>query len=186
MPADYLHLWLPVVAAAVGVFAASSLIHMVIQWHKSEYRKLPNEDAVRDAIRAGAPAPGQYVLPHCADMKDMQSEAMRKKFTEGPIGFLTLKANGAPSMGGSLFLWFCYTLAVAAISGAIAMRVFGAQGSAHGAGHLVGLVSFLAYTGGSVQNGIWMGKPWRGVVLDALDGLIYGAVSMVAFTYLWP
>ena len=64
-------LWLPIVASAVLVFIASSLVHMVIKWHNADYRKLANEDEVRAAVRAGGPAPGQYVIPYCADMKDM-------------------------------------------------------------------------------------------------------------------
>jgi len=172
---DLPQLWLPVLVSAVAVFIASSLIHMVFKWHNSDYRKLSNEDAVRDAIRAGAPAPGQYVLPHCADMKEMQGEAMQRKFIDGP-----------PTMGGSLLQWFIYLLLVAAIAGAMALRVFGVQGSAHGAGHLVGLVSFLTYTGGSVQMGIWMGKPWGAVAKDILDGLIYAIISVLVFTWLWP
>ena len=183
---DYLHLWLPILATAIAVFVASSLIHMVIQWHKSDYKKLLNEDVVRDAIRAGSPGPGQYILPHCAEMKDMQNDAMKQKFVDGPVGMLVLRRSGPPAMGASLFQWFLYTLAVAAISGAMAMRVFGPMGSAHGAGHLVGLVSFLTYTGGSVQYGIWMGKPWGSVAKDALDGLIYAAIGMLIFSYLWP
>ena len=183
---DLPQLWLPVLVSAVAVFIASSLIHMVFKWHNSDYRKLSNEDAVRDAIRAGAPAPGQYVLPHCADMKEMQGEAMQRKFIDGPIGFLTLRKNGPPTMGGSLLQWFIYLLLVAAIAGAMALRVFGVQGSAHGAGHLVGLVSFLTYTGGSVQMGIWMGKPWGAVAKDILDGLIYAIISVLVFTWLWP
>ncbi len=64
-------LWLPIVLSAVIVFVASSLIHMVLKWHNSDYRALPNEEEVRAAIRKGSPAPGQYVLPHCGDMKEM-------------------------------------------------------------------------------------------------------------------
>jgi len=183
---DLPQLWLPVLVTAVAVFIASSLIHMVLKWHNSDYKKLSNEEAVRDAIRAGAPAPGQYVLPHCADMKDMQGEAMQKKFIDGPVGFLTLRKIGPPSMGGSLIQWFTYTLLVAAIAGAMALRILGVHGSAHGAGHLVGLVSFLTYTGGSVQTGIWMGKPWGAVAKDILDGLIYATISALLFTWLWP
>lgn len=183
---DFQQLWLPVLVTAVAIFVASSLIHMVFKWHNPDFRKLSNEDAVSDAIRAGSPSPGQYLLPHCADMKVMQGEEMQKKFRDGPIGMLTLRQNGPPAMGGSLIKWFIYTLAVAAIAGAMAMRVFGPTGSAHGAGHLVGLVSFLTYTGGSVQMGIWMGKPWGSVAKDALDGLIYGGISALVFTWLWP
>ena len=179
-------LWLPILVTAVLVFIASSLIHMVIKWHNSDYKKLSNEDDVRAAIRAGSPVPGQYVLPYCSDMKDMQGEAMQKKFIDGPVGMLTLRKNGPPSMGGSLIQWFIYLLIVAAIAGFIALRIYGVQGEAHRAGHLVGLISFLTYTGGSVQMGIWMGKPWGSVAKDVLDALIYATISAFTFQFLWP
>ena len=38
-----LHLWLPILATAVMIFIASSLIHMVFKWHNADYRKLANE-----------------------------------------------------------------------------------------------------------------------------------------------
>ena len=179
-------LWLPILVTAVLVFVASSLIHMVFKWHNSDYRKLSNEDDVRAAIRAGSPAPGQYVLPHCADMKAMQAVEMQKKYSEGPIGFLTVKENGPPAMGGALAKWFVLNLVVATIAAAVAVQVYGLQGSAHYAGHLVGILSFLTYAGGSVQAGIWMGKPWISVAKDLLDAAIYAIVSNLVFWYLWP
>ena len=45
---------------------------MVFKWHNSDYRKLANEDEVRAAIRSASPAPGQYIIPYCADPKDVQ------------------------------------------------------------------------------------------------------------------
>lgn len=99
---NFPQLWLPILVTAVLVFIASSLIHMVFKWHNSEFRKLSNEDDVRAAIRAGSPAPGQYMLPYCPETKDMQSEASQQKFLEGPVGLLTLRKNGPPAMGGAL------------------------------------------------------------------------------------
>src|SRR5258705_1385777 len=95
-------LWIPILASAVGVFVASSLIHMVIKWHNADYRKLANEDDVRAVVRAGNPSPGQYVIPHCLDMKEMQAPEMQKKFQEGPIAFVTVRPSGMPSMGQPL------------------------------------------------------------------------------------
>lgn len=46
-------LWLPIIVSAVGIFVASSLLHMAFKWHMSDYKKFPNEDDVRTAIRAG-------------------------------------------------------------------------------------------------------------------------------------
>ena len=43
------HILLPAALAAVLVFIASSLVHMVLQWHNSDYRKLPDEDERTDS-----------------------------------------------------------------------------------------------------------------------------------------
>jgi hypothetical protein len=58
-------LWLPIVLSAVFVFVASSLIHMVLQSHKSDYGKLAAEPRVLDELRAHAIPPGTYAFP-CA------------------------------------------------------------------------------------------------------------------------
>jgi len=180
------HLWMPVLVTAVAIFIASSLIHMVFKWHNSDYRKLANEDAVRDAIRAGSPAPGQYVLPHCADMKDMQGEAMQQKFIAGPVGMLTLRPNGAPKMGGALGLWLAYTAVISAIAAYVASKVLIGPVNFLQVCRVVSALAFLAYAGGSVQAGIWMGKPWGSVAKDLLDGAIYAAITAVTFAWLWP
>ena len=181
-----IHLWLPIVVAAIFVFVASSLIHMVFKWHNSDYRKLANEDDVMAALRAGSAAPGQYVVPHCADMKQMQNEAMQAKYRQGPVGFVTLIKSGPPNIGPSLIKWFVFNLAVASVAGAITLHTLGATAHAPSAGHLAGLLSLLAYAGGSVQQGIWMGRPWVSVSKDLLDALIYATVSALAFWWLWP
>ena len=180
-------LWLPILVAAVLVYIASALIHMVFKWHNSDYRKLVNEDEVQAILRKGGTlAPGQYTAPYCADMKAMRDENVVKKFVEGPVVFFTVFKSGPPKMGGTLARWFLYNLLIAVIAGSIALQVYGLPGNAHYAGHLVGLVTFLTYAGGSVQSGIWMGKPWVSVLKDLLDALIYGIVSALAFWWLWP
>jgi len=183
---DVLQLWLPILLTAVFVFIASSLIHMVFKWHNSEYRKLANEDAVSAAIRAGNPSPGQYVFPHCMDMKEMQSDAMMKKYNEGPIGLLTLRPNGRPSMGPALIMWFLFTLFIAAAMALLAVKSIGIDAHPHNAAHLIGVASLLAYGAGSIQAGIWMGKPWGSVAKDLLDSFIYGCISAATLLYFWP
>ena len=182
---DLPQLWLPILVTAVAVFIASSLIHMVFKWHNSDYRKLSNEDDVRAAIRAGSLVPGQYILPYC-HMKDMQAEEMQKKFRDGPVGFLTLRKSGPPTIGGSLIQWFVFNLALATIVAAIALQTYGLKGEPHRAGHLVGMLSLLAYGGSSVQAGIWVGRPWGSVAKDLVDAVIYATVSALAFLWLWP
>jgi len=179
-------LWLPILTTAVFVFIASSLIHMVFKWHNADYKKIANEDDVRNVLRASPLAPGQYVLPHCQDMKDMQTEGMMQKYREGPVGLLVILANGTPNMGKLLSQWFLLNLVVAALAACLAVQSFSLQGNSHQAGHLVGMTSFLAYGAGSVCNGIWWGKPWISVAKDLLDALIYGTISALTFMWLWP
>ena len=70
-------LWLPVLVAAIAVFVASSLVHMVFRWHQSDYRRLGNEEAVRTALRQSGDAPGQYHTPWCEGMKEAHGEALQ-------------------------------------------------------------------------------------------------------------
>src|SRR3954462_1133308 len=109
-------LWLPIIVSAVLVFAASSLIHMVLKWHMGDYRQMPDEDTVRAAIRAASPSPGQYFLPYCADHKLMRTPEFQKKFAEGPVAMMTVRPNGFPGMGGALGGWFVYNVVISAVA----------------------------------------------------------------------
>jgi hypothetical protein len=179
-------LWLPILATAVLVFIASSVVHMVFKWHNSDYRKVANEDEVMAALRAGSPTPGQYVFPHCSDMKQMQDDAMKNKYEQGPVGIITLLRPGMPNMGKHLAQWFVFCLVMSTAFAAIAVQTFGLAANPHEAGHLIGLVSFLTFFSGSVMSAIWMGKPWGIVAKDLLDSLIYSTVCALTFMWLWP
>jgi hypothetical protein len=181
-----LHLWLPVLLAAVLVFLASSLIHMVFKWHNSDYRQLPNEDEVRAAIRKGDPAPGQYVLPYFGDMKAMQTPEAQQKFAEGPVAMLYLKACGKPGMGSALLGWFSFTVVISFLVAYVVSRTVVPGAPCLQVFRVAGTVGFLAYAGNAAQAAIWMGKPWRSALKEILDGLIYGLVTAGAFGWLWP
>ena len=179
-------LWLPVVLSAVLVFVLSSVIHMVLKYHNRDYRKLPNEDAVRAALRAGSPEPRQYVIPYCAEMKEMESPEMRQKFIDGPVGVLNLRRPGPPTMGPMLLQWFVYTLVVSLFVGYVAAHAIPPGASYLDVFRIVGAVGFLAYAAGQVPAAIWMGKPWAVAGKEVFDGLLYGLVTAGAFGWLWP
>jgi hypothetical protein len=48
-------LWVPILASSALVFIVSSIIHMVLPWHKSDFPKLPNEDQESDGAGPGSP-----------------------------------------------------------------------------------------------------------------------------------
>lgn len=182
-----LSLWLPILLSAVVVFVISSLIHMVIKWHASDYRGFANEDAVRAAIRAGNPAPGRYVVPYCSDMKEMGGEAMLQKYREGPVGQILLAPVGAPNIGRSLGQWLLFTLVVAVIAAVLVTQLFGLDPArARAAAKLAGAVSFVAYGLGTITESIWSARPWSSSVKYLLDAALYAVGSALVFYWLWP
>lgn len=180
-------LWLPILLCAVVVFVISSLIHMVFKWHAPEYRGFSNENAVRDAIRAGSPSSGQYVLPYCSDMKEMGSEPMLAKYREGPVGYVMLGRSGPPNIGRSLGLWFLLSLLIAAVAAYLALRLSG-TGEAHAlrAAKIVGAVSFIAYGFGTITESIWMMRPWSSSAKYLLDAALYAAGCAAVVYLVWP
>jgi hypothetical protein len=180
-------LWLPIVLSAVGIFAASALIHMVFQWHHSDYKQLGNEDEVRAALRAGnTKGGGEYTVPYCSSPKAAGTPEMQKKFEEGPIGVLMIWPPGAKmNMGKTLAQWFVFTLVVSAIVGYVAYKAILVPSTWGQVARLTGGLTFLAYAAGSCTYGIWWGKPWKSVAKDVLDAAIYATITAVAFASLW-
>ncbi|HEX6106117.1 MAG TPA: hypothetical protein VFZ26_11075 [Gemmatimonadales bacterium] len=179
-------LWLPILLSAVFVFIVSSIIHMVLKYHNSDYHPLPNEDAVRAAIRSGNPAPGQYVTPYCSEMKEMDTPEMKQKYTEGPVGVFYLQRPGPVNMGGALGRWFVFILVVSLFVAYIAATALGPGTPYLTVFRLVGATAFVAYAAALFPGAIWMGKPWTVVWKEAFDGLVYGLVTAGTFGWLWP
>ncbi len=179
-------LWLPILLSAVFVFIASTIIHMALRYHASDYVRLPNEDAVRAAIRAGDPPPRQYIIPYGSSMKEMESPEMKQKLVEGPVAVLNVKRSGTFAMGPIFVQWFVYLLVVSFIVAYAAGRALPAGTPYLHVFQVAGTIAFLAYAAGNVPAAIWMGKPWPVASKEVLDGLIYGLVTAGTFGWLWP
>jgi hypothetical protein len=179
-------LWLPIILSAILVFITSSIVHMFLQYHHSDYTKLPNEDAVRSAIRSGNPAPAQYIIPYCPSPKEMQTPEMKQKYSEGPVAVLNLIRPGVPAMGKNLTQWFVFTLIVSLFIAYVAAHCIPPGARYLHVFRIVGAVGFLAYAAGQFPAAIWMGKPWKVAWKEAFDGLLYGLVTAGTFGWLWP
>ena len=179
-------LWLPILVSAVLVFLASSIIHMVLKYHNKDYTRLPNEDAVRAAIRAGNPPPAQYIIPYCLDPKEMEKPEVKQKYIDGPLAVMNLMRPGLPNMGKNLTQWFLFILFVSFFIGYIAAHTIPADAPYLAVFRVVGAVGFLAYGAGVIPAAIWMGKPWKVAVKEAFDGLVYGLATAGTFGWLWP
>jgi hypothetical protein len=179
-------LWLPILLSAVGVFIVSSIVHMFLPYHRTDYGKLPTEDAVLDALRSHAIPPGDYAFPHAAGMEEMKSPEYTEKMKRGPAGILTLWPAGEMNMGKKLGAWFAYTVVVGIFTaymagvtlepGAEYLRVFRVTGTA----------AFMAYALGQWADTIWFGKSVNTTLKNTFDGLVYGLVTAGCFGWLWP
>jgi hypothetical protein len=176
-------LWLPILLAAVIVFVGSFIMHMLLKYHQSDYRQLPDEDKVRVALRGLTR--GVYVVPYCTH-KDMKSPAVMEKYKEGPVALITSFPPGPPAMPKFLGLWFGYCLVVG-----IFVAYLTGHTVAPGAHYLAvfrvaGTAAFMSYGLGNLVNGIWKGQPWSSVIKEVIDGLIYGLLTAGTFGWLWP
>lgn len=186
MSVSLLQLWLPILLGAILAWVASGLIHMVLKYHNSDYKRIPNEDAVTAAVRDGAPVVGFYSFPHCATMDDWKDESIHKKFIEGPVGFLTIMPSGMPTMGKTLTLQFsfyvvgCFLIAycasLALAPGAQYLDVF----------RVVSAVAFLAFGWATIPYSIWYGHPWSTTFKYLVDALVYALLVAGTFAWLWP
>ncbi len=179
-------LWLPILLSAVIVFIASSLIHMVSPWHKSDYPKLPNEDQVMDALRPLAIPPGDYMTPRPSSRQELSSAAFLEKMKKGPVMVLTVMPNGPMSMGRNLGLWFVYLLAVGVLTGYVAGRALPSGAPYLHAFRFAGVTAFIAHTVALFQLSIWYRRAWSTTIKATVDGLIYGLLTAGVFGWLWP
>jgi hypothetical protein len=95
-------LWLPILLSAIGVFIASSIIHMVLGYHGGDFKKLPDEAKLLETMRDSGVAPGDYAFPCPSSRKEMGSPEMKEKWAKGPVGSMIVIPNGPPAMGKAL------------------------------------------------------------------------------------
>ena len=178
-------LWIPIVLAAVFVFVASSIIHMVLPYHKTEYHQLPDEDKILAAMRPYALKPGIYNFPFC-DHNTLKTPEVQAKFKQGPVGFLSIRPNGPVNMGSFLGLWFGFCVVVSIFTAYLTGRTVAAGAPYLMVFRVAGTTAFMAYGVGLLSNGIWKGQPWSMVFKEFFDGIVYCVLTAVAFAWLWP
>lgn len=178
-------LWLPILLSAIIVFVASSLMHMLLPYHHSDYKQLPDEDKVLAALRAVSLSRGLYVFPFTTH-KEMKSPAMVEKYNQGPVGRLTVSPNGPPAMPKFLGLWFGYCLIIGLFVAYLTGRTVAPGTPYLAVFRVAGTAAFLAYGLGSLSNAIWKGQTWSMTLKEVIDGLIYGLLTAGTFGWLWP
>ena len=179
-------LWLPIVLATVLIMFASFLMNTVMPHHKSDYRPIPDEGRVLDALRALDLAPGQYVFPRAMTPEGMKEEGAMERMKGSPVGFLLMMESGPPNMAKALTYHFLFVLAVSFSVAYVASRTLAPGAEYLAVFRIVGTVAFLAYSAGEIPHAIWMGRPWGSTWKFVIDGFIYGLLTAGVFGWLWP
>jgi hypothetical protein len=179
-------LLLPILLSAVLVFIISSLIHMATPWHKGDFKNLPAEEKVTDALRPFAIPPGDYMVPRASSMEEMKSPEFAEKLKKGPAIVMTVLPSGPSAMGRSLILWFLYSCVVGLFAAYIAGRALAPGASYLQVFRFIGASSFLGYSLALWQVSIWYRRAWSITMKSTIDGLIYALLSAGVFGWLWP
>lgn len=180
-------LWIPIVLSAVIVFITSSIIHMVLSgWHASDYGKLPNEDAVMDALRPFAIPPGDYVTPRPASAADLRTPEYKAKNDKGPRLIMTVLPNGFTGMGAQLGQWFVYCLVISVFSAYVSGRALPMGTTYLHVFRFAGVTAFLGYSAALWQLNIWYKRSLTTTIKATIDGFIFALLTAGTFGWLWP
>ena len=179
-------LWLPIVLSAVAVFFVSFLLHMVLKYHTSDFARLPNEDAVGDALRAANVPPGDYMMPHGGGPEAMKDPAFVAKMERGPVAVMTVMAGRKPTMGAELTGWFVYLLIISVVAAYVASRAVSPGADYLEVFRFAGTTAFVAHGLGQWPDTIWYKRKVSTSVKNTIDGLIYALVTAGVFGWLWP
>jgi hypothetical protein len=179
-------LWLPIVLSAVIVFVASSVIHMVLTYHRTDFKPLPSEDQVMDALRKFSVPPGDYVMPHCPSPAHMKTPEFQEKWKKGPLGIMTVWPMGPIAVGGQLAQWFGFSLVVSLFAGYVASRALGPGAEYLTVSQMASTTAFLGYAMAQWADVIWYKRSAMTAIKATFDGVIYGLLTGGVFGWLWP
>jgi hypothetical protein len=186
VPVPLMSLWLPILVSAVLVFIASSIIHMVLGYHRADYKKVPAEDQYMDAVRGFNLAPGDYMVPCAGSSKEMNAPAFQEKWKRGPVMVMTVLPAGQNFMGAQLAQWFVFIVVVSIFAAYVAGRAVGPAAPYLDVFRFSGVTAFVGYSLAHWPQTIWYRRSLGTTVRNTFDGLVYGLLTAGAFGWLWP
>ena len=179
-------LWMPILVSAVIVFLASFLTHMVLTYHRSDWRKIPKQDDVMAALRPFNIPPGDYMMPCGEGPASMKDPAFIERMKAGPVALLTVMPTGMRGMGGNLAQWFVFCIVVSIFAAYLTGRALGVGADYREVFRFAGTVAFVGYALAEIPNSIWYQRAWSTTMKNLMDGLIYGLLTGGTFGWLWP
>jgi hypothetical protein len=179
-------IWLPILLVSVATFIASAITWTVLPHHKKEFRKAPDEAALRALLLAQGMSGGQWRIPYCDTKEEMKSPEFLSRFDTGPVGILQFERTGGMQFPQRLIKSFLLFAFIAFFTGYVLQEALQAGESFLRVFQVGGSISFGAHALGHVQDTIWFGKSWKRVIMQAIDSLIFSLVTGAIFAWLWP
>lgn len=176
-------LWLPILVSAVVVIVMSSLVWMVFPWHKSDFKKTNDEEAVRTALKGFST--GLYMVPYCTDLSELKNEAVAKKYIDGPQAYITVVPNGLPNLGPKLAMSYAYQVLVSVLCAYVVSRTMGPDSTYLDVFRIAGTTAFIANGFAYIQDSIWFGRPWSLALKNLFDAFLYGLLTGGIFGWLY-
>lgn len=178
-------LWVPIIVSAVLVFFVSSVIHMLLRFHRSDWRKVPSEEDVMEALKRFKLPPGDYLLPRPDRPARKNSAKFKAKRQKGPRLLMTVLPH-AETPVRNLVLWFLYSMVVASLAGYVAGIVLSPGTPRLIVFRITATVAFTGFALALWQNSIWHARGWGATIRSTIDGLVYGLLTGAVFSWLWP
>lgn len=174
MPISLVDLWLPILAAWLATHVLSTLAWTVLPHHKPEWKHLPLEGDVGDALKSAGTAPGQQYLLSTGESHDMDPGKCR--------GMVVLWDH-TPSMGKNIGMTLAFFLFAATTIGYLASIALTRETSTLDVFRFTATAGVLAHVAAGIPTIIWFRRKF---MMDLLDGLAYALATGAAFALLWP
>lgn len=177
---------LPIILSSVFVFVVSAIMHMVLPYHQSDYRKVPGQDDVQEALRKFNIPPGDYMLPCPDSPRAMREPAFKDRMTKGPVLMMTVFPTGQMGMGRQLVQWFFFCVLISVFAGYVTGRAVQAGGDYLRVFRFAGVTAFAAHALGAWPASIWYRRSWATTMKYTFDSLIFAGLTGGTFGWLWP
>ncbi|MFI5235206.1 MAG: hypothetical protein ACHQXA_05790 [Gemmatimonadales bacterium] len=180
-------LWLSILLAAIFTQIAGVILRVAFKHHNKDWKgPFPDEAGFRANAQKTGLAPGQYAVPHCADMKQMNSPDMQQKMKDGPVAVITVGHPGLFKMGPHMGQQFAFHLVVSILVAYVGAVTLGTGALYLNVFQVTGTAAILAYAAANVPGSIWFFKPWDVLWRELFDGIVLGLVTAGAFGAFWP
>ncbi len=179
-------LWIPILVSGGMCFVWATLAWVILPYHQTEWKRLPTEHDVLEALRKNIPPPGLYSFPF-ARGTDRTRADIRAALEKGPVGYVAITTAGRVDMSRMVVQSIIYYLLVSTLVAYVAWNAGLKLGAPYlSVFRMVGIVTTMAYVLGSVPESIWFGRPWKSWAIQLGDGVGFGVVTAATFAWLWP